>query len=80
MTVYLKTAAGLDEDQARLEAVRETVTQVIADVRARGDVAVREYSERFDGWSPDNFRLDAEEIEKIVAGVPAQVIEDITAV
>ena len=35
---------------------------------------------RFDGWSPDNFRLDAEEIEKIVAGVPAQVIEDITAV
>ena len=80
MTVYLKTAAGLEEDQARLEAVRETVTQVIADVRARGDVAVREYSERFDGWSPDNFRLDAEEIEKIVAGVPAQVIEDITAV
>ena len=60
MTTYLKTAAGNAEDQARLEAVRETVTQVIADVRARGDVAVREYSEKFDGWSPDSFRLDAE--------------------
>ena len=42
--------------------------------RARaGRRAVREYSEKFDGWSPDSFRLDAEEIEKIVAGVPAQV-------
>ncbi len=80
MTTYLKTAAGNAEDRVRLEAVRETVTQVIADVRARGDVAVREYSEKFDGWSPDSFRLDAEEIQKIVAGVPAQVIEDIIAV
>ena len=48
--------------------------------RTRGDAAVRQYSETFDGWSPDSFRLDAEEIEKIVAGVPDQVIEDITAV
>jgi sulfopropanediol 3-dehydrogenase len=80
VTTYLKTAAGNAEDQARLEAVRETVSQVIADVRTRGDVAVREYSEKFDGWSPDRFRLDAEDIQKIVAGVPAQVINDITAV
>ena len=41
---------------------------------------MREYSEKFDGWSPDSFRLDAEAIEKIVAGVPDQVISDIKAV
>ena len=64
MTVYLKTAAGNAEDQARLEAVRETVTQVIADVRARGDVAVREYSETVRRLVARTFRLDAEEIEQ----------------
>jgi sulfopropanediol 3-dehydrogenase len=53
---------------------------VIADVRARGDAAVREYSEQFDRWSPESFRLSAEQIERIVATVPAQVVEDIEAV
>jgi sulfopropanediol 3-dehydrogenase len=80
MTQYLKSAQPAAVDDERLRAVRETVTQVIADVRERGDAAVREYSEKFDGWSPDSFRLDAESIEKIVASVPAQAIEDIKAV
>jgi sulfopropanediol 3-dehydrogenase len=79
-TVYLKTAQPSEQDTARLQSVQETVTRVIADVRSRGDEAVREYSERFDGWSPTSFRLTTEEIEKIVASVPAQVITDITAV
>ena len=46
-------------------------------MRDRGDAAVREYSERFDGWAPDSFRLAPEEIERIVAGVDRQVIDDI---
>ena len=61
-------------------AVSEAVTAIIADVRARGDVAVRECSERFDRWSPERFRLDPEQIERIVAGVPVQVRDDIRAV
>jgi sulfopropanediol 3-dehydrogenase len=79
-TEYLKTAEPSEQDTARLQPIKETVTQVIADVRSRGDEAVRGYSERFDGWSPASFRLTTEEIEKIVASVPAQVIADITAV
>jgi sulfopropanediol 3-dehydrogenase len=71
----LKEATGTPR-QAQ-DQVRETVRSVIDDIRTRGDVAVREYSQRFDGWSPDSFRLGAEEIEKIVAGVPGQVIADI---
>ena len=31
--------------------------EVLADIEARGDAAVREYSVRFDGWSPEDFRL-----------------------
>jgi sulfopropanediol 3-dehydrogenase len=61
-------------------AVAATVTSVIEDVRARGDVAVREYSEKFDRWSPDAFRLEADEIETIFARVPDQVLEDIRTV
>ena len=77
---YLKTAQPAAQDDARLAAVRETVAEVIAEVRARGDEAVRQFSARFDSWSPANFRLGAEEVERIVAAVPAQVIEDIAAV
>jgi sulfopropanediol 3-dehydrogenase len=57
--------------------VRETVTAIIEAVRERGDAAVREYSERFDHFSPACFRLTEEEIERIVAQVSPQVIEDI---
>lgn len=57
--------------------MRVTVTHVIADIRERGDTAVREYSEMFDGWSPESFRLSPEQTEEIVSSVPAQVIEDI---
>ncbi|MDQ1545913.1 MAG: sulfopropanediol 3-dehydrogenase [Actinomycetota bacterium] len=61
-------------------AVAATVAEVIGAVRAGGDAALRSYSERFDKWSPESFRLSPEEIDRIVATVPAQVIEDITFV
>jgi sulfopropanediol 3-dehydrogenase len=80
MPTYLKSAAESAQDAERQQAVRETVTRVIADVRERGDAAVREYSEKFDGWSPDSFRLTVEEIEKIITTVPDQAIADIKVV
>jgi sulfopropanediol 3-dehydrogenase len=79
-THYIKTASGSAANEEHLAAVRETVSKVIADVRVRGDEAVREYSEQFDGWSPTDFRLSPEEIDKIVASVPDQAIADIKAV
>jgi sulfopropanediol 3-dehydrogenase len=57
--------------------VSATVTAVIDDVRDRGDDAVREYSLRFDGWSPDSFRLQPDEIDRAVAGVASNVLDDI---
>lgn len=77
---YLKTAPQTGANNTHLQAIRNTVSDVITDVRERGDVAVREYSEKFDGWSPDNFRLSDEDIEKIVATVPQRAIDDIIAV
>jgi sulfopropanediol 3-dehydrogenase len=80
MARHLKqpSAAGTaaQRDGAR-HGVRQTVAAVIEDIRERGDVAVRHYSEKFDNWSPEDFRLSTGQIEKIIAGVPAQVIDDI---
>ncbi len=42
-------ARGSDEDEA---PVREAAARVVADVRARGDAALLEYTARWDGWSP----------------------------
>ncbi|MGP3769709.1 histidinol dehydrogenase [Streptomyces sp. SDT5-1] len=80
MAQHLKTAVPKAQVAASLDQVRETVSGVIADIRERGDVAVREYSSKFDNWSPESFRLSAEQIEEIVASVPQQVIEDIVTV
>jgi len=76
----LKQAVSAAETDLGRSEVAETVAGVIEDVRRRGDAAVREYSQRFDRWSPDSFRLDAAEIKQIVARVPDQVIEDIEQV
>lgn len=55
----------------------EAVGAIIADVRDRGDEAVREYSARFDRWEPESFRLGPEEVDRLVAEVDEQTLEDI---
>jgi sulfopropanediol 3-dehydrogenase len=55
----------------------DAVHQMIEDVRARGDAAVRELSARFDRWEPESFRLSDAEIEACVAQVDDQTLEDI---
>jgi sulfopropanediol 3-dehydrogenase len=77
MPTYLKTARPVAESDAENAKVRETVETIIAEVRQRGDVAVRELSKRFDGWSPPDFRLSQTEIDSIVGSVPGETIEDI---
>ncbi len=48
---------------AKLDAqVRQTVEAILADVEARGDQAVRDYSQQFDRWTPPAFKLEAEQI------------------
>ncbi|ELP66396.1 histidinol dehydrogenase [Streptomyces turgidiscabies] len=62
------------------ESVRTTVEAVIADIRARGDEAVREYSERFDRFSPASLRLSHDDIDAAIARVPEQTLADIRTV
>jgi sulfopropanediol 3-dehydrogenase len=73
----LKERKAPTEGRAGSADVRHIVEEVIADIRQNGDSAVRAYSEKFDRWSPDSFRLSAARIDEIVATVPEQVIDDI---
>ncbi len=77
MKKVLKEAIALFEVDSNDKKVREAVEGLIDEVKAGGDAAVREISERFDKWSPESFRLSNEQIEEIVATVNPQTIEDI---
>jgi len=80
MAEVLKGSVGRDADAAAQAQVREVVSEVIAAVRQRGDDAVREYSEKFDRWSPESFKLSEDAIQQIISTVDQQVIDDIKAV
>src|SRR5688572_29725618 len=75
MATYLKRriAQSLTDEMDR--RVRETVEAILADVKKRGDAAVREYSERFDKWVPR--RLTEREVDAIMGRVPRETIDDI---
>ena len=78
MTIeYLKTAkseAERAEDDAK---VRAAVEATLKDIEARGDVAVRELSEKFDKYSPASFRLTQDEIDALIAELTPRELEDI---
>jgi sulfopropanediol 3-dehydrogenase len=57
--------------------VAQTVAAIVADVRERGDAAVRDYSARFDRWEPASFKLTDEQIAACVAQVDEQALEDL---
>ena len=69
-----KDAQGRAEDDAQ---VRATVEAILKDVEARGDVAVREYSRKFDNWNPASFTLTLGEIEAAVKKLSPREVEDI---
>ncbi|KAL3471749.1 histidinol dehydrogenase [Aspergillus californicus] len=60
--------------------VPSIVRGVIDDIRANGDKAVRSYSEKFDKWSPQSFKLSHKDIEDIISQVPQQTLDDIKTV
>lgn len=77
MATYLKRridAAISDELELK---VRRTVEDIIGEVKKRGDAAVRELSQKFDGWSPATFKLSKDDIDGIMARVAPGTLDDI---
>jgi sulfopropanediol 3-dehydrogenase len=77
MARYLKHGMDSGAIKAADAKVRETVETILAAIEARRDVAVRELSQQFDNWSPEDFRLSAPEIERAIAKVAKRDLDDI---
>ena len=77
MITHLKTGkpeANRAEEDVK---VRGVVEATLRDIEARGDAAVRELSEKFDGHAPAAFRLSPSEIEALMNRVSARAMDDI---
>ena len=57
------------------DEVRQTVSTILSDVERNGEAAVRKYSERFDSWSPESFRVSQEEIDRAYEEMEPEVEE-----
>ena len=74
---YLKqgktdVAKAIDDVQ-----VSKIVKSTLKAIEARGDEAVREFSEKFDNYTPKSFKLSPAEVDSLVQKVSPQDLEDI---
>lgn len=75
MAEYLrKSIKRMEED---VSAVQQTVREMLEKVRKEGETAVRYYSEKFDNWSPNSFKISEDEITAARNSLPNSEIEDI---
>lgn len=78
MTITYLKRGKIESERAGDDAkVRATVEGILKDIEARGDVAVRELSEKFDKYSPPSFRLSTSDIDSLISKVSARDMEDI---
>src|ERR1700674_4214730 len=77
MARWLKRGMDASAIKAADAKVRETVEQILADVEARRDAAVRDLSKKYDNWEPQSFRLTDQEIDRAIAQVAKRDLEDI---
>jgi sulfopropanediol 3-dehydrogenase len=77
MIRHLKEARSQAERAEDDAKVRASVEQILADISARGDAAVRELSVKFDKYDPPAFRLSEQEIEEAIGKVAKRDLQDI---
>jgi sulfopropanediol 3-dehydrogenase len=71
---YLKRAAKTPETETA--AARKVVEEMLAEIRARGEQAVREYAQKLDRWSGP-VEVTSEELERRTRSIPPRVKQDI---
>ena len=77
MAHYLKRGATATELKAADSRVREQVEAILADIEARGHLAIQDLSKKFDNWEREDFRLSAQEIEACLGQLSKRDLEDI---
>ena len=66
-------AAGLPRPTGAQSRPLDDVQVILDDVRARGDAALGDLADRFDGGAPDAWRVPAAELEAALERVPAEL-------
>ena len=74
---YLKSGIAQAQRAEDDAAIRSNVEQILSDIEANGDSAVRALSEKFDSYSPATFTLSASEIEALMNKVADSDMHDI---
>jgi sulfopropanediol 3-dehydrogenase len=77
MAIWLKRGATAEAKADADRKVRDIVEAALADIEARGDVALREMSNNFDGWDREDYRLSQSEIDQCVDSLSPQERKDI---
>lgn len=74
---FLKRSKPEAEKAEDDQKVRGTVEAILADIEQGGDAAVRELSQKFDNYAPQQFRLTDSEIEAAINKVSSRDMDDI---
>jgi histidinol dehydrogenase len=71
--------ASLPRPEVRGDEPVDAVRAIIAEVRERGDAAVRDLTARFDGVDRDDLRVSAAELDAALTTSPPPLVEALTA-
>mgnify|MGYP001245534717 FL=1 len=77
MLKYIKESKPdsiISEDK---QSIEDTVHSILSDIRKNGHTAVENYSEKFDKWRPESFKLSKKDIEDSISQLNNSEIEDI---
>ena len=77
MLKYIKESKPdsiISEDR---QSIEDTVRSILSDIRQNGHTAVENYSEKFDKWRPESFKLSKKDIEDSISQLNNSEIEDI---
>lgn len=77
MARILKNGITEEASASNDAKVRQIVENILADIESKGNSAVRELSEKFDNWSPEQFRLSEEQIQACVDALDESTRHDI---
>jgi len=75
MRKYIKKAVPPGEED--LTEVRRSVSDIIRAVRSDGEAAVRRFSQKFDSWDPESFRVSQDEIDRAEKSLPETFKQDV---
>ncbi len=77
MIEYLKRGISDAEKASEDDKTRAVVESTLAEIEQHGDKAVRALSEKFDNYSPENFKLSPDEIQNLIAQLTPGELKDL---